>query len=168
MHAIGAAHDKRPQNALESNPNYGKGVEYRKNCQRCVPTAEARLRGYDVEASPEWLFPTFKGVKPIGYSGKQAIEKQMAAWGVGARAQIVCLNRGGKSAHTFYAAQGPDGTHFYDPQDGNRDCSAYFLNSISFRHAMSKRYNQFARIDNLEFNDKIKLCCRPKPTGKSA
>ena len=185
MHDLGAEHEDGPQNALESNPHYGEGEGYRTNCQRCVPTAEARLRGYDVEAlplpsgvdpmydgtrayTPEWLFPTFKDAKPIAYRSRAAIEKQMAKWGVGARAQIVCLwkSRGRRrSAHTFYAAQGPDGTHFYDPQNGSRDCSAFF-DRISFGSSLSSRMNQFARMDNLEFNDKVKLCCRARPKVK--
>ena len=185
MQELGAEHEDGPQNALESNPHYGEGGAYRVNCQRCVPTAEARLRGYDVEAlpkpsgedpmytgtrafTPEWLFPTFTDAKPLRYSSRQAIEKQMAKWGVGARAQIVCLWKGrGKkrSAHTFYAAQGPDGTHFYDPQSGSRDASAHF-DGISYRGRLSARYNQFARIDDLAFNEKVKLCCKAskKPT----
>ena len=176
MQELGAAHEDRPQNALESNPHYGDDRAYRINCQRCVPTAEVRLRGYDVEAlpkpsgddpmytgvrefTPEWLFPTFKDAQPVGYRKRKDIEEQMAKWGVGARAQIVCLNRGGRSAHTFYAAQGADGTHFYDPQTGSRDASGIF-ERISYRGRLSAKYNQFARMDNLEFNDKVKLCCK--------
>lgn len=34
-----------------ANPNYRKGSQYRKNCQTCVVAYEARLRGYDVEAT---------------------------------------------------------------------------------------------------------------------
>ena len=34
------------------NPNYNKGGGYQINCQSCVVTMEARLRGYDVEVLP--------------------------------------------------------------------------------------------------------------------
>lgn len=34
------------------NPNYGQQPGYSINCQTCVPTFEARLRGYDVQAKP--------------------------------------------------------------------------------------------------------------------
>lgn len=34
------------------NPNYTKAVAYQINCQSCVVTYEARLRGYDVEVLP--------------------------------------------------------------------------------------------------------------------
>ncbi len=34
------------------NPNYNKDSAYRVNCQSCVVTYEARLRGYDVETLP--------------------------------------------------------------------------------------------------------------------
>lgn len=33
------------------NPHYGEGSGYRRNCQTCVLAFEARLRGYDVEAT---------------------------------------------------------------------------------------------------------------------
>ncbi|MGN0851852.1 MAG: phage minor capsid protein [Kiritimatiellia bacterium] len=180
MQELGAEHEDRPQNALESNPHYGEGREYMVNCQRCVPTAEARLRGYDVEALPkpsgtdpmydgvtpataDWLFPTFRDAKPIRYGRRSDIEKQMKEWGVGARAQIVCLNRGGRTAHTFYAVQGADGTHFYDPQTGSRDMSGYLDRQVAYRNKRSATFNQFARIDDLEFNEKVKLCCRASP-----
>ncbi len=180
MQELGAEHEDGPQDALESNPHYGEGREYEVNCQRCVPTAEARLRGYDVEALPrpsgtdpmlagatplsaDWLFPTFKDAKPVRYGRRSDIEKQMREWGVGARAQVVCLNRGGRTAHTFYAVQGADGTHFYDPQTGSHDMSAYLDNEVAYRAKHSAKYNCFARIDALEFNEKVKLCCRARP-----
>lgn len=39
-------------NSGNVNPNFGKDEGYRINCQTCVVTFEARLRGYDVEALP--------------------------------------------------------------------------------------------------------------------
>lgn len=37
-------------NQLKSNPNFKNAKEYRNNCQTCVVSHEARIRGYDVEA----------------------------------------------------------------------------------------------------------------------
>lgn len=39
-------------NALKGNIDYGKGTEYRVNCQSCVVANELRRRGYDVTAMP--------------------------------------------------------------------------------------------------------------------
>lgn len=39
-------------NGRKPNPNFDKGNEYKINCQGCVVTYEARLRGYDVQTLP--------------------------------------------------------------------------------------------------------------------
>ena len=39
-------------NGRKPNPNFDKSNEYKINCQSCVVTYEARLRGYDVQALP--------------------------------------------------------------------------------------------------------------------
>lgn len=36
------------------NPNFDKGIAYKINCQSCVVTYEARLRGYNVETLPNY------------------------------------------------------------------------------------------------------------------
>ena len=190
MHEIGATHTSERLNPMVGNPEFGPGETkqpYRKNCQRCVPTAEARLRGYDVVAQPRpmvrgrsgkmksgpndpmyhgtipghtnWLFPTFENVQPIRYRSKADIEKQMAKWGDGARAQIVCAWKK-KGAHTFMAIQEDGKTLFMCPQSGSSDYSSHF-SSISLRGKRANFYNYFARIDTLHMNDKMKLCCKP-------
>lgn len=186
MRSIGVKHTEERMDPLKGNPNFApeqRGGPYNINCQRCVPTAEARLRGYDVEALPnlstdrhadeqtrklyeslvpfsaEWLFPTFKDAKPIRYRRKADIEKQMAEWGDGARAQIVCAWTR-KGAHTFMAVQENGKTVFIDPQSAKQDCSSHF-DHISLRGLRAANYNKFARIDNLQMSDRMKLCCKP-------
>lgn len=39
-------------NEQRANPNFAKGGGYTVNCQSCVVTYEARLRGYDVQTKP--------------------------------------------------------------------------------------------------------------------
>lgn len=149
---------------------------FTENCQRCVPTEEARRRGYDVTAlaryaknDPIWNgcvtqrdynFVAFKDPQPMKYSSRSDIETQMAAWGDGARAQVCCLWKGG-GAHTFFAVQENGKTVFIDPQSNTTGYNPF--KGISTSSRKSSRVNEFARIDNLEFNDKIKIAC--KATG---
>ena len=147
---------------------------FTENCQRCVPTEEARRRGYDVTALPrhvkndpiwagcvtqrDYNFLAFKNPQPMNYSSRSDIETQMAAWGDGARAQVCCLWKGGH-AHTFFAVQEKGKTVFIDPQSNTTGYNPF--PNISTRSKLSSRVNEFARIDNLEFNDKIRLACKP-------
>lgn len=148
-----------------ANPNYKKGYEYRVNCQRCVPTYEMRRRGYDVEAKPaildsrgrhnndapakEWQ-NVFKGGKfesCSSGSGKNQIDKKMAEWGDGARAEVyvVWKGRGKTSAHVFVAERRNGKTIYTDPQTGNLDASGYFSSARTGR-------TMIKRMDNLEPN----------------
>ena len=179
MKSIGAKHTDAPLGIEGTNPNYSKGREWRINCQRCVPAYEARCRGYDVTAKPNtkaetgqiydnlapfsdnWLFPQVEGAVGIPYKKKKDIEAKMEEWGDGARCQIVCKWKGGRKsgAHTFMAVQKEGKTHFVDPQSGNENCERYFK-SISCR-GRGTSYAKFARIDNLKFNDRMRLSCDP-------
>lgn len=49
-------------NNKNANPNYGKGLEYSLNCQSCVIAFEARLRGYNVCAKPNYKLPNSTAV----------------------------------------------------------------------------------------------------------
>ena len=174
MQAIGAKHTDEKLDISGVNPNYSKGGGYRINCQRCVPTYEARCRGYDVEAlskysgdildgiaygDVEWLFPTFKNPQAYQYKNRADIEKQMAQWGDGARAQIVCIWKK-RGAHTFLAVQENGKTRFIDPQINSEDCSSHF-SLIGYKKRASRYYNQFIRMDTAEFNDRMKIACKP-------
>ena len=167
----GGWHDIKGDAALEKNVqftnpefDYG-GKEYHVNCQRCVPAAEMRARGYDVEAMPclDWdndklaeePFSVWENpdIKKTEGSGMEDIEKQMSQWGNGARAEICVFWNGSKDGHVFMAEQKNGRTYFYDPQNGDRDCSYYFT-------GVRPGQTQFARIDNLQPNEKILQCCR--------
>ena len=178
----GGWHDIKGNTTLEksmqfTNPgfDYG-GEEYRVNCQRCVAAAEMRARGYDVEAKPcvdcdnDKLSISYKDkppgeqgpfsvwnnpdVKTTSGSGMEDIEKQMRQWGDGARAEIkVSWGADPTWGHVFIAEQKNGRTYFYDPQSGDRDCSRYFRD-------VAPGQTEFARIDNLQPNEKILECCR--------
>ena len=189
MRKLGVAHTDKPLDIAGTNPNYKKGKEWQINCQRCVPACEARFRGYDVTAKPkpmafdsragklvpdgndemfadvnrdsiaEMLFPAFDHVSPIHYRKKSDIEKQMAGWGDGARAQVVCMwktKSGGLSGHTFMACQINGKTHFLDPQNGDKDCSGYFPGIRTRGEAAL--FNNFARIDDRPFSARVRFC----------
>lgn len=148
-----------------SNPHYSEGYEYRVNCQRCVPTYEMRRRGYDVIAKPritsgkdetadKWtdIFNNAKWIRCNSGSGVQQIQKQMKAWGDGARAEVYVAWKGGGSAHVFVAEQVDGKTVFIDPQPGSMDCKDYF------KHVRSG-YTMVCRIDNLNPSELIAECC---------
>lgn len=170
MREIGARHTDKPLGIDGANPNYSKGREWQVNCQRCVPAYEARCRGYDVTALPtpvdgktdpiwrgcrtyaDFAFPLFKGAKAIQYRKRADIEKQMAIWGDGARAQVCCGWRNG-NAHTFMAVQENGKTRFVDPQSGDSDYDPF--PRIGYRTQAQRGYAIFARIDGLEFDDGV-------------
>ena len=46
------------ENILATNPIYLLGKAFQQNCQKCVPTYEMRMRGYDVTARPTFDIKT--------------------------------------------------------------------------------------------------------------
>jgi len=59
------------QNLFVTNPMYKRGgIEYKKNCQRCVAAYEMRRRGYDVIAKPAVIdeFRKLSAKDPLFYS----------------------------------------------------------------------------------------------------
>jgi len=181
MTAIGAKHTdaKLPICWRSVYPNYKPNTQTAVNCQRVAPTVEARFRGYDVVAKPapsgriddfytglpylsdERLYPAYKNPKAIPYKTKADIEKKMAEWGDGARAEIGIAFKGG-SAHAFFAIQKNGKTLFIDAQgyDGSPNHprkAEEFFNDMSKRGRIADRFNNFCRVDNLEFSDRAKL-----------
>jgi len=151
-----------------TNPSFSTAQsQWTNNCQRCVPAYEMRRRGYDVTAKPQpqtdprndrlsikpweaWKMP-----KPIAFGSRADIEKLMAEWGDGARAQIKVIWASGTSGHTFVAEQQGGKTRFIDPQTGDDDCGRYFSEI-----ERSKGWNNvFWRMDNLTPSDLIDECC---------
>ena len=142
------------------NPNFStKKGGWTQNCQRCVAAYELRRRGIDITAQP--ILSAFDDLAVFPFSvwnspyirscsgdGKSEIETKMAEWGDGARVEITVFWKVGNDGHAFIAEQVNGKTVFLDPQKNNIDCSDYF-NSVEIGQT------QFARIDNLELNDKI-------------
>ncbi len=155
------------ENILATNPNYNSGRAYQINCQKCVPTYEMRMRGYDVMARPTYDLATDKFASkhwkeafknavvidcPSG-SGKDEIIAQLEKWGDSIRAEIYIALKGG-GAHVFVGENRNGVIHFLDPQTGELDVEYYFDN-------VEKGFTKFLRIDNLEINEEyIKLCCK--------
>lgn len=124
-------------NVRAVNPHYLDGYEYQINCQSCSFGFEARMRGYDVEATAAsqsrgmgaeahayYAFGKAElNIDGTGHSNTLAIRNQMLEWGDGARG-IVSINRSGGGGHMMNVAV-RDG-HFYviDSQVG------LFMNDI--------------------------------------
>jgi len=167
---------KGTHNALEdaeyTNPNYKMGVEFRLNCQKCVPTYEMRRRGYDVEALPAIISENgedvsendalavndnwrnvFNGVKweKVTGSGKTDILKKMETWGDDARAEIYVEFAHYNKTHVFAAIRENGVTTFIDPQDGT-------ITEWIFDHVNADK-TEIARIDNLVPTHLINYCC---------
>ena len=150
------------------NPYYEFFEECVINCQRCVPTFEMRCRGRDVIVLPANYYDDFNPDSLSHYpfavwenpeiiackgNGREDIENHMEKWGDGARAEICVCWKNTDSGHVFVAEQVDGKTRYYDPQNGSTDVSHYFkqveLDSV-----------QVCRIDNLDFSDRIKECCK--------
>ena len=142
------------------NPNFSTRMgSWTNNCQRCAAAYELRRRGINITAQP--ILSAFDDLAVFPFSvwnsphirscsgdGKSEIEAKMAEWGDGARAEITVFWKGGNDGHAFIAEQVNGKTVFLDPQNNKVDCSDYF-NQVEIGET------QFARIDNLELNDKI-------------
>ena len=160
------------------NPNYNTGKrEWTHNCQRCVSAYEARIRGYDVEALPRILdasdrlprmldkeegwtsvYDNPKLIQCASSSGEKTgikVKKQMSIFGDGARAivRVQWQSGYGQGGHVFVAEQKDGKTLFVDPQSGREDVERYFK-------LAKKNATYLLRIDNLEFTDNIKKCCK--------
>ena len=148
---------------IASNPKFNEAIEYRRNCQKCVPTYEMRRRGYDVAAKPTFAGDELAQVKNMGAmfngakienfpqgNGFEEIQQRMAEWGDGARAEVVVGFK--NSAHAFVAEQKNGRTFFRDPQNGFINCRDYFSKAMDGETLLM-------RIDNAELNDTIGMCC---------
>ena len=155
------------ENVRATNPNYSLGIAYQQNCQRCVPTYEMRMRGYDVVARPTFDLDTdsfakdywdkiFDGAtieENLPGSGKEYVINRMLNWGVGARGEVYVVWRSGE-AHVFVAENRNGVIHFLDPQTGELDVEHYFEN-------VQAGLTRMFRIDNLDVNEKyIKWFCK--------
>ena len=158
-----------------ANPNHKKGIEYKKNCQRCIVAYEARRRGYDVIASKAILDDFDKLVYSQGFGGwpyvfganyedliypdgKTALEikndicKKMSEYGDGARIAISITWKDCQDGHVFIAEQTNGKTIFIDPQKGQKNVN-YFNDA-----QIQPEKTHFLRIDNRDFTDLIADC----------
>lgn len=162
--------------AKDANPNFDKGKEYRENCQRCIWAYELRRRGYDVEAKPvtqsindpshRKIWTTFmQGGSPaslVNTPTQKAVEKQMAAWGEGARAVVNITYKGGRYGHVFIAERRNGQTLFIEPQAYKyQKPSTGYLSALSSHIVMSR--TNLMRIDNMQPDpSKIGIYVQPR------
>lgn len=169
----------RKQDLKATNPNYeGKHkAPYSINCQRCVSAYEARRRGFNVTAKPRiygdktdrlpymkdpngwtsvYINPKLKfcGNNSSGLKTRETVRAYMKKWGNGARAivRIEWQEKYGGGGHVFVAEQIKGKTFFFDPQCNKTNVADYFERA-------KKTETYLLRVDNLDFSDKIKLCC---------
>lgn len=151
--------------ARDANPNFNNGKEYRTNCQRCIWAYEMRRRGYDVEAKPRTQsmsdpaygsrYTSFmqggSAASLVRTPTQKAVEKQMAAWGEGARAVVEITYKGGYSGHVFIAERRNGKTLFVEPQ-----AYSWYKPSEGYLSALSKHVRmsetKLMRIDNMQPN----------------
>lgn len=120
-----------------TNPNYEKNEAYRVNCQCCVVTHELRMRGWDVEAIPNyktgiplalsrqthlaWIDRTTNAapiVKEVtSKTSDGVINKLVDEIKTPGRYHVSWVWRGKNTGHIITYELKKDGTHFfYDPQ----------------------------------------------------
>lgn len=120
-----------------TNPNYEKDEAYRVNCQCCVVTHELRMRGWDVEAIPNyktgipldlsrkthlaWIDRTTNAApivkKVTSTTSDGVINKLVDEIKTPGRYHVSWVWRGKHNGHIITYELKEDGTHFfYDPQ----------------------------------------------------
>ena len=169
--ALGIAGESIPmETAIETvNPNYGKGKEYKLNCQRCIYAYEMQRRGYDVEALPKILKgedkaasnwdrimegQTWDHVGKTQMQVKNNLLDKMSEYGDGSRAAIYVKWKNRNSAHVFIAEQQKGGTVFLDAQTHKYvDISNYLSNAQPSKTMIS-------RLDNLQPTELIAECVK--------
>ena len=151
------------------NPNYGKGKEWSKNCQRCIYAYEMQRRGYNVEALPRILKgddnaaanwnhimenQVWENVGRTRHANKNQMLDKMAEYGDGARAAVYVKWKGRKSAHVFIAEQQGNGTVFLDPQTHK------YIDISSYLDRVEPSKTQICRLDNLQPTELISECVK--------
>lgn len=152
------------ESILRVNPKYGTHEAFSTNCQRCVPAFEMRERGYNVTAKGKYLNYdpltndyTLAWENPVKIvctngNGRAELEKRMAEYGDGARAEVRVKWKDMEEGHVFAAVQEHGKTVYYDPQPGYENCEEYF-------DYVEDGCTSFVRIDNLEPSALIYECC---------
>ncbi|MBR2680953.1 MAG: hypothetical protein IKE23_09445 [Exiguobacterium sp.] len=159
----------------------GSTNEYNANCQRAVIATEARLRGYDVIASPTYegdAYPRGGAWRDFFEGGRSAtvnvskstaratmkeVEARMKEYGNGARATLDWTWKGkGNEGHVINVVQRNGKTYYYDGQHGGeyRNPMALFE-----RMRLSSKSVELMRVDNLQFSEKAREAIRKRPKG---
>ncbi len=154
-----------------ANPHYEgmNGAPYSINCQRCVPTYEMRMRGYDVIANPNkhgtisfsgkefFVDPKTKDFPKVSQweLSPERFIKQLAKQPNGRYAVLNVWKGSRRSGHTWAAEVKNGKVRFIDPQPGKTvPVEKYLSNSSKLA---------FYRMDNMQItgnDDIIKLFMR--------
>lgn len=161
--------------AKDVNKHYGEGREWSANCANCAVAAEARARGYDVEAKPRDFsntnhIPNWYGDNKAGrgswtdsFDGMQyekvtakrkkdvadAIGARMQEYGDGSRGIIFVQWDGKKVGHYFNVSNEGGKVRFFDGQNGKGSVEDYFL---SAKPSMTRLW----RVDDKKITDYIR------------
>ncbi|WFF74011.1 minor capsid protein [Proteiniclasticum sp. QWL-01] len=173
-----------PQRANSGNPNphFLDAYGYRVNCQSCVVTYEARLRGYDVSTLPKgaagdqlsrktnlaWIDPASKTHPEYIFDETATTAKRLYKFlddtlDPEGRYTIEFAWKGRRnSGHIVSLSKNPEGgLNLYDPQSGkhyhNKEVEAYFGNlKLKFRvpalNVTVPLPAKVLRVDDKEFN----------------
>lgn len=160
----------------KTNPHYNpNSYEYANNCQRCITAYEARRRGLDVEAMPRGRNRlediAINGGWAMPYNNPQIIDCS-ATSGIGAKKNIMNALENmpegsrcavqvaySKSGHVFIAEKHNGEIKFYDPQPSGYDIQ---MNAEKNLNGIKKDFALVCRLDNLDFNDKLSICAKPR------
>lgn len=173
----GAPMTREKANNKNANPFYGKAPEYGINCQSCVVAFEARLRGFDVSAKPNYAIANstamklaknqnlawkhnITGLKPIpkvsnkqgadlyNWLGKNIKDNQRFTF------SYQYLNKFNEmKGHIICLDKTAKGKlRFYDPQTGNTFIGGEVRRYIKKRNIFK---SNILRVDNCTFNTDI-------------
>lgn len=174
--------DPEQANSGNPNPHYNDAPGYRVNCQSCVVTYEARLRGYDVSTLPKraagdqlsrktnlaWIDPISKTHPEYIFDETANTPKRLYKFledklDPSGRYTIEFAWKGRRnSGHIISLSKSPEGgLSLYDPQTGghyhNEDVEIYFGRlQLQFKIPALKltvpRPAKVLRVDDKEFN----------------
>ncbi len=146
------------------NPNYSQDRIWQINCQRCVWAYELQRRGFDVEAKPHLQgydpYPHGKWQKVIKDFHSQTVtinarnaseairemDKQMTAWGEGARGIVRVAWANSNSGHVFNVERESGKTVYYEAQVGYKPNIEQRMKQVDYRYSVT-----LTRSDNAEF-----------------
>ena len=156
-------------NKPNTNPNFLKGLSYRENCQTCVVAMEARIRGYDLQATPlseinnrlasdtslAWINPKtgeFADYISLGKgtSSKNLIKRILDNTENGARYTIEWGWGRSRDGHIISLFRENDKIKLVDPQSGiEYDESSFLKMAVEYRAAMGSF--KLIRVDDKAF-----------------